>query len=413
LRASRVAIVLCLVAALVAGVSGCGNDGDNGDSPFTGTTLTIYSSLPLQGPDAAESLAIIQGEKSALAEAGGKVGDFVVKYVSLDDSTASSDGWDARQSAKNARTAAQDRSTIAYLGDFDAGATAITLPTLNEAGILQITPATTLVGLTREEGADKGEPDKYYPTGKRTFGRVIQPDNVQAEAQIAYQRAEGCTRTYLLHDSAAYGKSLTDLIQLLGPAAGLTPAGNEGIDPKADDFSSRVKDITEDGADCLFFGATSEPAAAKLFTQLHAALPALRLFAPAGLATPAFAGALGAGLERVTYLTSPRLAGRDYPPAGRTFLRQYRARYGEDAGTYGMYGYEAMKVALLAIQKAGTHGNDKQAVIDAFFAIRGRESVLGTYSIDKDGDTTLSDYGAYRVRHGRLAFQRVLSTAGS
>ena len=59
-----------------------------------------------------------------------------------------------------------------------------------------------------------------------------------------------------------------------------------------------------------------------------------------------------------------------------------------------------MKVALLAIQNAGDKGNDRQAVIDAFFKIKDRDSVLGKYSIDQNGDTTLSDYGADKRQAG-------------
>ena len=75
-----------------------------------------------------------------------------------------------------------------YLGEFNSGGSAISLPITNEAGILQVSPSNTYVGLTRAEGADKGEPDKYYPSGKRTFGRVVPADHIQAAAQVAYQK---------------------------------------------------------------------------------------------------------------------------------------------------------------------------------------------------------------------------------
>ena len=52
--------------------------------------------------------------------------------------------------------------------------------------------------------------------------------------------------------------------------------------------------------------------------------------------------------------------------------------------------------------------SDRQAVIDAFFAIENRESALGTYSIDENGDTTLSDYGGYRAKGGKLVFDRAI-----
>jgi branched-chain amino acid transport system substrate-binding protein len=405
-----VATQLCLTVALILGAGGCGKNSGSGETGSVGTVLTVYSSMPLQGPNAAAAQAIVDGEKLALAQAGGRVGELTVKYVSLDDSTAESKGWDARQSAKNARTAVQDRTAIAYLGDFDAGATAITLPTLNEASLLQVTPATTLVGLTRAEGADKGEPDKYYPTGTRTFGRVIQADDVQANAQIAEQQMRGCQSTYLLHDMEAYGKSLTDLIALFGPRQGLKVTDGQGIDTGADDYSGQVDKISGSGADCLFFGGNAADAAVRLLAAVHAALPRLQLFVPSGLATPAFAAALGPALEKVTHLTSPGLAPRLYPAKGRAFLRRYQREHGggESAAIAAMYGYEAMGVALQAIRMAGAKGNDKRSVVEEFFKIRGRRSVLGRYSIDPGGDTTLTGYAAYRVAGGKLVFERLL-----
>src|SRR4051812_30710058 len=132
------AMALLLAPATV--LAGCGDAGDTGTQ--TGSnTLTIYSGLPLQGPSRAESLSIINGEKLALEQAGGQVGKFIVKYVSLDDASSSKQGWDPAVAITNARTVVQDKSTIAYLGDFDTGATAISLPLLNSAAILQISPS--------------------------------------------------------------------------------------------------------------------------------------------------------------------------------------------------------------------------------------------------------------------------------
>ena len=114
-----------------------------------------------------------------------------------------------------------------------------------------------------------------------------------------------------------------------------------------------------------------------------------------------------------TYITNPTLDPKLYPPAAPGLLRELRAEYGKDPEPYAIYGYEAMKVALLAIQNAGDKGNDRQAVIDAFFKIKDRDSVLGTYSIDENGDTTLSDYGADRVKGGKLVFDKVIKAQGA
>src|SRR5437763_12331282 len=151
----------CLLAALSFGVAACGGNnsssGGGGGGTTGSTTLTIYSSLPLQGDSRPQSVSVVDGEKLALQKAGGKVGKFTIKYVSLDDSTAAAGKWDPGATSSDARKAAQDKSTIVYLGEFNSGASAISIPILNEAIILQISPSNTYVGLTRSRGADKCE----------------------------------------------------------------------------------------------------------------------------------------------------------------------------------------------------------------------------------------------------------------
>jgi branched-chain amino acid transport system substrate-binding protein len=401
------------VTALALGVSACGGSNDDKSSTSGGgssgrTSLTIYSSLPLQGDSRPQSTDVVNGEKLALEEAGGKVGKFTIKYVSLDDATAAAGKWDPGQTSADGRKAAQDASTIAYLGEFNSGASAISIPILNEANVLQISPSNTYVGLTRSEGADKGEPDKYYPAGKRTFGRVVPADHIQAAAQVTYQKDQGCKKTYILNDKEVYGKGIAVQVQNIAKAQGLQIAGNDGIDTKAANFRSLATKIKSSGADCMFFGGITQNKGVQVFKDVAAANPTMKLFGPDGVAESAFATKLGSAVEKNTYITNPTLDPKLYPPAAQDFFKKFKAKFGNDPQPYAIYGYEAMKVALLAIQNAGDKGNDRQAVIDAFFKIKDRDSVLGKYSIDENGDTTLSDYGADRVEGGKLVFDKVI-----
>jgi branched-chain amino acid transport system substrate-binding protein len=401
------------VTALALGVAACGGGSDNsstsGGGGSTGrTSLTIYSSLPLQGDSRPQSTDVVNGEKLALEEAGGKVGKFTIKYSSLDDATAAAGKWDPGQTSADGRKAAQDASTIVYLGEFNSGASAISIPILNEANILQISPSNTYVGLTRSEGADKGEPDKYYPSGKRTFGRVVPADHIQAAAQVTYQKDQGCKKTYILNDKEVYGKGIAVQVQNIAKAQGLAIAGNDGIDTKAANFRSLATKIKGSGADCMFFGGITQNKGVQVFKDVNAANPTMKLFGPDGVAESAFSTKLGSSVEKNTYITNPTLDPKLYPPAAQDFFTKFKQKFGNDPQPYAIYGYEAMKVALLAIQNAGDKGNDRQAVIDAFFKIKDRDSVLGKYSIDENGDTTLSDYGADRVESGKLVFDKVI-----
>jgi branched-chain amino acid transport system substrate-binding protein len=410
LRVRSLAASSCLVAALSFGVAACGDDDEGGGGAgSTGSdTLTIYSSLPLQGDSRPQSESVVNGEKLALEEAGGKVGKYTIKYVSLDSATAAAGKWEPGQVSTNARKAAQDKSTIAYLGEFNSGASAISIPVINEAGILQISPSNTYVGLTRSQGADKGEPDKYYPSGVRTYGRVVPADHIQAAAQVSYQKEEGCTKTYVLNDKEVYGKGLADQVAGIAKGQQLQVVANEGIDTKAANFRSVAQKIKSSGADCMFFGGITQNKGVQLWKDVNAVNPDLKLFGPDGVAESAFSEKIGSKAEKMTYITNPTLDPKLYPPAAQEFFKTFEEKFGKAPEPYAIYGYEAMKLALLAIQNAGDKGNDRQAVIDAFFQIKDRESVLGKYSIDENGDTTLSDYGANRIENGALTFDKVI-----
>src|SRR3954471_18087879 len=406
----------CLLAALSFGVAACGGD-DNNDSGGGGsstgassgsTNLTIYSSLPLQGASRPQSVSVNNGETLALEKAGGKVGNYTINYKSLDDATAAAGKWDPGATSGDARKAAQDKGTIAYLGEFNSGATAISLPILNEAGILQVSPSNTAVGLTRSQGADKGEPDKYYPSGKRTYGRVVPADHIQAAAQVTYQKDNGCKKLFVLNDKEVYGKGISDQVVPLAKAQGITVLGNQGIDPKAANYRALAGTIKGAGADCIFFGGITQNNAVQLWKDLNAALPNAKLFGPDGVAESAFSTKIGSKAEKQTFITNPTLDPKLYPASGQEFFKDYKAKYGADPEPYAIYGYEAMSIALQAIQDAGDKGNDRQAVIDAFYKIKDRQSVLGTYSIDENGDTTLSDYGGNRIKDGKLVFDKVI-----
>ena len=89
---------LALLGALAVGITACGgDDGDGGGAGAGGQatpkTVTIYSSLALQGASRAQSAAMVNGMELALEQAGGKAGDIPVKYESLDDSTAQVGAW--------------------------------------------------------------------------------------------------------------------------------------------------------------------------------------------------------------------------------------------------------------------------------------------------------------------------------
>ncbi len=400
------------MAALGVGVGACGGDdsgGGGGGSGSSGGSLTIYSSLPLQGASRPQSEDVIRGEKLALKERGGKAGGFKITYKSLDDSTAAAGKWDPGATQANARKAAQDKKAIAYLGEFNSGASAISIPTINQAGFLQVSPSNTALGLTKSgAGAEPGEPQKYYPTQKRTYGRVVPIDTIQGAAQAQYMKDEGVKSVYILDDQEVYGAGVAANTKAAAEKQGIKIAGSDGWDGKASNYRALASKVKSSGADGVFVGGIIDNNGVQLFKDLHAALPDAKLFGPDGMATGDLAKGLPADVQTKTFLTAPTVSPEELPPAGQKFYKDYEAAYGEkqsDIDPYAVYGYAAMDVVLDAIDKGK---DDRQKVIDAFFATKDKSSVLGTYSIDKDGDTTLTTYGAYVTKGGKLVFNKAI-----
>jgi len=410
-----VALGLVLAAALVL-LAACGSVASRrpGDR-IAGRTLTIYASAPLHGASGVQGQAVLNGARMALVQVHGRIGKYRIVLVPVDDSNPRKGGWDPGQTSANARLAVANPSTIGYLGEVDSGASAIAIPVLNRAGIPQISATSAAVGLTSSDpGASPGEPQKYYPTGLRTFARVIPNDAVQAIAQVRLQQSMGCKRTFVLVDGGVDGSNAATSFQLAAAAHKLALAGTADFDPHAVDYTSLARGVAQTGADCVLINAAPESNAALLTEQVAAALPQALLFAAADLAQGSFTdpshGGVPVSLDSRLALTAAAVAPADYPPAGRAFLSAYARRYG-DPPTDAIFGYEAMSLLLSAIARA-THGGkvaaERSKVLHAIFSTHARASVLGVYSIDRNGDTTLRRVGAYRVVAGQLRLWQVI-----
>ena len=253
-------------------------------------TLTIYSSLPLQGAARTQSVAAVNGAKLALEQAGGKAGKFPIKYESLDDSTAQQGGWEPSVTSANALKVAGDDSTIGYIGEFNSGATAVSLPILNEAGIAQVSPGNTAVGITSDDpGSRPGEPDKYYPTGKRTYARVLPKDTYQGAALVALAKEQGCASAYILNDKEVYGA---------GPrhATSSSRPRRSGWRSRATTASTRPPPTTARSAQkikapaphCFIYSGITANNAVQIFKDMAVALPDAPLLGPEGVGETGF-----------------------------------------------------------------------------------------------------------------------------
>jgi branched-chain amino acid transport system substrate-binding protein len=417
-------LLACLVGVFALTVSACGDDDDEGGGggggggdTVSGDQLTIYSSLPLQGTSKEQSEAVISGERLALKEAGNKVGDFTLKYVSLDDSTAQNPGTaDEAQTAENARKAVQDEKTIFYLGEFNSGGTKVSLPILNKAGIPQISPSNTYVGLTTDKpGSEPGEPDSYYPAGKRTYARVVPADDIQGAALVTTMKEDGCKSVHIFNDKTTYGAGLARNIELSAEEQGLEVAGNDGTDRNSPNYRSLAEGID---ADCFVGSGVTGENYVQVFKDVAAANADIKLYGPDGVAEEAFTnpakGGIPADVGARTKVTVATLGLEEFKKRGneqaQKFFTSFEEEYNDSTpDPYAIYGYETMKLALDTLEAVGDKANDREAVRAQLLEnTKGRDSVLGTYDIDENGDTTLTDYGLYVIEDGLPVFNKVI-----
>jgi branched-chain amino acid transport system substrate-binding protein len=162
----------------------------------------------------------------------------------------------------------------------------------------------------------------------------------------------------------------------------------------------------------FFFGGTAHDRAEGLWEDLHTIAPKLKLFGPNALALRDFYGRLGPSAAS-TYLVDPSIPPRDRSQTYRSFVDRFRRAFHRSPDRYAVYGYEAMRVVLGALRRAGRHANERRRVIRRVFGLRRADSAVGPYTIGRQGDSTLRSFGAYRVRRGRLVFDRLLTPPGA
>ena len=353
----RLAVTATACALVLAG---CAETEDTAsDEP-----ATVYASLPLRGPSGADGRDAADGARLALARAGGVAGEHEIRAEYLDDTEGSPAAarWSPVKAAENARTATQDSSAIAYIGDFESGATRSSLAITNEARMLHVSPASAAADLVREPGTFDDVPEELQPSGDRTFGRVIPSDQVQAEAGARWVSELGARSVAVRQDRSAFGETLGEAFTSAAESLGLTVDG------------SGQAELT------YLAGAADPEGGQELGSDLFLS---------------------EAAREQPEFATSAALDPSQLPPAGQEFAERFRAEYGRRPGRYAAYGYEAMAVVLDSIARAGEGDSLREATVDAFFETSDRDSVLGTYSIDEVGETTLDRLTGYRLQGDR------------
>jgi branched-chain amino acid transport system substrate-binding protein len=364
---------LCACAVAAAAISGC-TAGSGGSVTVSGKTLTIYQSVP-PGADA-QTQDILAAEQLAFRQSGGRIAGFKVELRRVA----------GQKLSDNARAAIEDTTAVAYVGEVAPGTSADSIGITNNVDLLELSPTDTDLSLTQSTPAVTDSPNAYYEafgTYGHTFARVVPTTALEAKALQDEMSAQGVSKLYVSNDGTNYGKAIALRLKTRLPA-GITLAAAPA------------------SADAVFYGASSVAAAARFFNSVAASHSSLKLFGPSAIDADGLVSALSPGLRNL-YVSSPGFLNKDLPAgAQQQFVAPFTAAYHHAPAPEAIFGYEAMSALLAVLRQAGSSAGNRSTVVHDFLAIKNRQSVLGTYSMNANGDTSIAPFVLSRLRGGRL-----------
>jgi branched-chain amino acid transport system substrate-binding protein len=415
---SRAAPLALLPAALVCAVllGGClGDDGEPAESePIRGKVLTVYSSRPTAGPSAATGRAVAAGQRQALIDAGGRAGRYRIRLRQLSASKPGSGNWDPGQVSENASLAASDPRAIAYLGELNLGASAVSVPVTNDAGLLQVSPGDGLTSLTETPPRSAAGPERYFPSGHRSFLRLVPDDLAQARLIVERMVGLGVERPALIVGTGVYARELAAELVAESRRAGIEPVETKDLRDDPDTVLDAPAELAELPAeaqpDAVVLALSRDRYTADLLAGLGRELPQAILLAGSGVLVEqplvAAEGALSPAVEAV----APHLPANG-AAAGRRILERIARREGAElAQPAALWGYESLRVVLDAIRSAGSAAGpaERADVVRAALRPRMRRSPIGTYEVRRNGAVEGLSLALFRLEGDRFEHVRPL-----
>jgi branched-chain amino acid transport system substrate-binding protein len=408
-----------LVAALSLVAAGCGGGDDGGVTALPASSCSdveyggegdpdvlIASDLPLQGGDRVQTLQMQDAIRFVLEQREWKAGDLNVAYQGCDDSTAQAAAWDSGKCSENGQAYAANESLIGLIGTFNSGCAEIIIPLLNQAqggAIAMVSPANTKVCLTTSvPSCAETEPDKFYPSGERNYGRVVALDNAQAATIAQYAKEDlGVKSVYIINDRQAYGLGLATNLENAFNFLNIDVKGNDAWDQKASSYEAIFNKVKASGAEAVVFSGLVTLNGVKLIKDKYAVLgpnDGVRLLAPDGFTPFTEVDKAGEAATTGMFITvagSSSNALVQEGGRGREFVNAYKADTGvERVEPYTAYAAQAAEVMLDAIEAAG---EDRAAVIDNILGVQVEDGILGDFSLNEEGDVST---GAITVYEG-------------
>jgi DNA-binding SARP family transcriptional activator/ABC-type branched-subunit amino acid transport system substrate-binding protein len=370
--------------------------------------LVIASSLPLQGVRGQITNQMTAAIHFVLRSNHYRAGRYAIGYQACDDSTAAESSLATTRCASNAKAYAANDSVIGVIGPFNSNCATAAIPIANRARpgpLALISPSATYVGLTRRgAGLRPGEPESYYPTGTRSFVRLIPADDLQAAADAMLAQRLGLRRVFLLtqrpvpREREPYGIGITSAFRSAAQKLGVGIAGSDDWTLDRSSYASLARKIKRSRADGVFLGGSHSTNGGLLIKALRAGLGEnVQILAPDGFADPQLED-IGPAGEGMT-VSTPGVPPNALTGPGARFASRFGATLGQTPEHYSVYAAQATQLLLDAI----AHSNGTRASVNReLFTSRVHNGILGDFAITPSGDTTANKVTIYRLTAGKL-----------
>jgi branched-chain amino acid transport system substrate-binding protein len=373
--------------------------------------LLIGVSTILRGQYADHGIQVSQALRMVMGDRDWHAGDYNVGLQICGETSSAGDAPDPKLCRRTARAFARNRSVVVVLGQHFSGCALEGVAILNAAAggpVPQVSASATYLGLTRGgAGVARGEPDRYYPTGTRSFARLAPPDDVSGAAAAMFAKDQGARRVFALDDGVPYGFGVAEAFAEAARRIGLRVVGREQWNPKAHDYHRLADRVRGSGAEAVYLGGYVSNNGARLIKDLREALgPDAELMGPDGFNNlDGLTEGAGAAAEGFAPLIAV-LPNDQLPDPGREFAERFDERWGARPCCYAVHAAQAGRMMLDAIAASdGSRGE----VLEHLFETPVDDSYVGNFRIDRYGDTTRTTVGVYRVEDGRLRFKTAIT----
>jgi branched-chain amino acid transport system substrate-binding protein len=350
----------------------------------------IASDLPLIGGSRTQTVQMNQAIAYVLSQQNWKAGKYTIAFQPCNDASAQLAKWDPTKCSANAHAYAANSSLIGVIGTFNSGCAAIEIPVLNQApggGLQLLSPANTYGCLT--EHCSATEPSKYYPSGKRNYARVAPSDPNQGAVDAAFLKSKGVKSVYILNDKEAYGLGVARNFRGAAKAAGMKILGFDAYDPKAANYQALFTKIKATNPDAVFIGGLIDENSGQLINDKVNILgdnKKVLLMLPDGFTTAAVFQRSQGGTPNANgaYFSVAGVGIDQYKGAAETFINGFKSQLGgKPVDPYAILGAQAAQVLLNAIGKSD---GSRSSVIDNVFKTHVNNGLIGSFSLNKNGD---------------------------